>query len=143
MIAYIKLATLEYPRYEGDIRNEHPEIKESQTFPNFPCPPTYAPVEWVDQPTINPERERIKLDQPVKTPQGTWKTKWKVELIPDAEGAIKIREKRNQLLAQSDWTQLADSPVNKSAWATYRQGLRDITAQSGFPWTIVWPTKPA
>lgn len=44
------------------------------------------------------------------------------------------------MLVKSDWTQIADAPVDKAAWATYRQGLRDITAQDGCPWVIDWPT---
>jgi hypothetical protein len=52
------------------------------------------------------------------------------------------RAPRNQLLTASDWTQVADAPVDKAAWATYRQALRDITTQEGFPTTIVWPDKP-
>ena len=52
------------------------------------------------------------------------------------------RKRRNKLLSASDWTQVADAPVDKAAWATYRQELRDISAQAGFPWTIEWPTQP-
>lgn len=53
-----------------------------------------------------------------------------------------IRAQRNQLLVGSDWTQIADVPVDKAAWATYRQALRDIPSQAGFPWDVVWPTQP-
>lgn len=53
-----------------------------------------------------------------------------------------IRSKRNQLLTASDWTQVADAPVDQAAWATYRQDLRDITEQTGFPTDVVWPTPP-
>jgi len=53
-----------------------------------------------------------------------------------------IRTQRNKLLKESDWTQVADAPVDKAAWATYRQALRDITEQDGFPNNINWPTKP-
>ena len=56
--------------------------------------------------------------------------------------AENIRKKRNELLINTDWTQLADTPVDKTAWATYRQALRDITAQTGFPQEIAWPTQP-
>jgi hypothetical protein len=55
-----------------------------------------------------------------------------------------IREERNKLLAESDWTQSADSPLSdsdKTAWATYRQSLRDVTTQSD-PFNITWPTSP-
>lgn len=53
-----------------------------------------------------------------------------------------LRNERNKLLKATDWTQVADAPVDQAAWATYRQALRDITAQEGFPQDITWPTKP-
>ena len=62
--------------------------------------------------------------------------------MKDAEQAKSVREQRNIKLAECDWTQLADSTADKLAWATYRQSLRDITAQAGFPWTIDWPVAP-
>ena len=49
---------------------------------------------------------------------------------------------RNQRLSDCDWTQLADAPVDRAAWAAYRQALRDISKQSGFPWQVVWPEQP-
>ena len=60
----------------------------------------------------------------------------------DAEQAKSVRDSRNQKLADCDWTQLADSKVDKAAWAQYRQELRDIPTQAGFPWSINWPTAP-
>jgi hypothetical protein len=65
-----------------------------------------------------------------------------VEAIPDEEKAGQVRAERNDKLTASDWTQVADAPVDKATWATYRQALRDITTQSGFPWTITWPDSP-
>lgn len=53
-----------------------------------------------------------------------------------------IKDKRNFLLYNCDWTQLPNSKVDKEAWESYRQELRDITSQEGFPFTIVWPTQP-
>lgn len=52
-----------------------------------------------------------------------------------------VRAQRNAKLAACDWTQLPDAPVNKDAWAVYRQQLRDITSQAD-PFEIVWPTEP-
>lgn len=52
------------------------------------------------------------------------------------------RSTRNRLLRSSDWTQVPDAPVNQQDWATYRQALRDITMQDGFPENINWPIKP-
>jgi hypothetical protein len=53
-----------------------------------------------------------------------------------------IRTERNKLLADCDWTQVADAPVDAAAWATYRQELRDITTQAD-PFAIVWPESPS
>jgi hypothetical protein len=60
----------------------------------------------------------------------------------DAEQAKSVRDQRNQKLKDTDWTQVADAPVDKAEWATHRQALRDITSQAGFPWTINWPDQP-
>jgi hypothetical protein len=62
--------------------------------------------------------------------------------MKDAEQAASVRSQRTQLLKDCDWTQIADSTADKTAWATYRQALRDITGQAGFPWTITWPNDP-
>ena len=56
--------------------------------------------------------------------------------------ADQVRSQRDSLLAASDWTQVADAPVNKLAWSTYRKALRDIPSQEGFPHSVVWPKKP-
>ena len=57
----------------------------------------------------------------------------------DEEQANSVRTSRNDKLKDCDWTQIADSTVDKTAWATYRQALRDVTSQPGFPWAITWP----
>ena len=56
-----------------------------------------------------------------------------------------IRKERDNLLAKCDWTQVNDSPLSteqKTAWATYRQALRNVPTQSGFPTNVTWPTEP-
>lgn len=60
----------------------------------------------------------------------------------DAEQAKSVRDDRNKRLTETDWTQIADAPVDKAAWAIYRQALRDIPSQAGFPWDVQWPTQP-
>ena len=62
--------------------------------------------------------------------------------MKDAEQAKSVRQQRGEKLKETDWTQVADAPVDKAAWATYRQALRDVTAQAGFPWTVTWPVEP-
>ena len=87
------------------------------------------------------------------TPQflnGNWTQVWVVTDASQEEiaertdlKAAEVRATRNQRLSSCDWTMLPDAPVDKQAWAAYRQQLRDITAQPGFPLSIVWPEPPA
>jgi hypothetical protein len=59
--------------------------------------------------------------------------------VPTVE---EVRAKRDRLLAASDWTQVLDAPVDQAAWAEYRQALRDVPQQEGFPTDVAWPVKP-
>ena len=61
------------------------------------------------------------------------------------DAAQLIISQRDKLLYASDWTQIPNNPLTaeqQTAWATYRQELRDITAQSGYPFNVIWPTPP-
>lgn len=87
---------------------------------------------------------------PVKGENGIWYQQWDIvdmnadeKIEADKEMASRVRNQRNFTLMQSDWTQLGDSPVDNSAWLDYRQSLRDISDQPGFPWEVIWPTEPA
>ena len=61
---------------------------------------------------------------------------------PEVDLGAQARAQRNSLLAASDWTQVADAPVDAAAWAAYRQALRDVPQQDGFPSNVEWPSKP-
>lgn len=101
-------------------------------------------------PQAQPTRYQVAFRDGVEQIDGKWYTKYSVadmdaEAIAakDAEQAKAVREQRNTKLKDTDWTQVADAPVDKAAWATYRQALRDISAQQGFPWDVQWPEMPA
>lgn len=107
-------------------------------------------VTCLDQPLFNPATEVATLHTQPALVDGRWVLDWTVVALTDDEKNVAatkkadlVRLKRNTKLAESDWTQVADSPVDKSAWAVYRQALRDISAQAGFPWGVVWPEQPA
>ena len=53
-----------------------------------------------------------------------------------------VRVRRSEMLADCDWTQVADAPVDAAAWAVYRQKLRDIPQDFDSPDDVVWPTPP-
>ena len=65
-----------------------------------------------------------------------------VDHTPTDEEIYAARQERNALLVASDWTQVADAPVDQAAWAAYRQELRDVTSQETFPSEVTWPVPP-
>lgn len=56
--------------------------------------------------------------------------------------AAAVRAERDKLIAATDWTVLGDAKTVKADWETYRQALRDVPEQAGFPYAVVWPTPP-
>jgi len=134
--------------YEGEFRASHP---------NTSFPPQLT-AELLDSmgadvvlegPQAQPTRYQVGFRDGVEQVDGKWYTKYSVADMDqetkdalDAQQAALIRSQRTQKLAESDWTQVADAPVDKAAWAVYRQGLRDVTAQTGFPWEVTWPAQP-
>jgi hypothetical protein len=100
-------------------------------------------------PQAQPERYQVAFADGVEQIEGKWYTKYSVAdmdadaiAAKDAEQAKSVRQQRGEKLKDSDWTQVADAPVDQAAWAAYRQALRDITAQPSFPWGVEWPTQP-
>jgi hypothetical protein len=80
---------------------------------------------------------------------GRWTQFWAVRDLTSEEvasrndaKAVEVRSERNAKLLESDWTQVADAPVDKAAWASYRQALRDVSSQTGFPNSVAWPSPP-
>lgn len=125
---------------QSELRNMYPNV-------SGPLDDLYDVV--FEGPQAQPSRYQIAFRDGVEQAGGKWYTKYSVadmgaEAIAakDAEQAKAMRQQRTDKLKDSDWTQVADAPVDQVAWATYRQALRDITSQAGFPWTINWPVAP-
>jgi hypothetical protein len=107
-------------------------------------------VDYEGAPEYNPKTHRVEHSALPSLVNGKWMLTKKVvaktqeQIDSDTAGkAAQVRAERNVKLTSTDWTQgkdIADSV--SSQWATYRQALRDLTDQEGFPYTIEWPTKP-
>ena len=54
----------------------------------------------------------------------------------------RVRKQRDTLLKETDWTQVADAPVDQQAYKDYRAALRDVPQQGGFPDNVTWPVHP-
>lgn len=147
---YLNIVTNEYPLSELDIKKNFPNTSfpsDVSGFNNSIFILGYVAVNPTQKPLVD-YTKNISKGSPKQTENGYEQT-W---IISDAseeeiakrtsEKSLEIKETRNLLLAESDWTQLPDSHVNSSLWATYRQELRDISKQLEFPWNVIWPTKP-
>lgn len=142
------------------IRSTGQVVQESEfraLFPNtgFPSPLTIEIINdfggdvVLEGPQASPGRYQVSYRDGVQEIDGQWYTKYSVadmadeaKSATDAAQAQSVRSMRDEKLAKSDYTQLADAPVDKAAWATYRQALRDVPAQAGFPWDVQWPATP-
>lgn len=129
------------------------QLFSNTSFPDYLTPSIveahgFGIYDYSPQPEVNRYEKVIEI-KPSRDSAGIWRQTWQiVEMGEDDketvnnEQAIVIRTDRNYRLWESDWTQLADSTANKEVWAAYRQALRDITKQVGFPWIVQWPEKP-
>lgn len=134
-----------------DLYRDNPDVSFPVPTPDstlaefnvYPCQSVAPPsVDYTQNLTMGPPM----LDN------GAWEQTWIVSAASPEEIAARrdgqweaVRSDRNLRLSACDWTQLPDCPlsnVQQTAWATYRQALRDITAQAD-PFTIAWPGLPA
>jgi hypothetical protein len=103
----------------------------------------------LEGPQAQPTRYQTTFRDGVQQIDGQWYTKYSVADLDadgiaakDAEQAKAVRTDRDQRLKDSDWTQGKDIPdAISQPWAIYRQALRDVPSQTGFPWDVQWPTK--
>ena len=143
----------EYPIGAVEVRRRYPQVSfpsdlENGDFTEFGV----ATIHSVAQPSFDFRTERLEEGTP--TFDGSqWNQNWDVvALTPEQQQQItdnkagSIRADRNKRLADCDWSQLPDSPLDadtKAAWATYRGELRAVPEQAGFPWDVQWPSQPA
>lgn len=132
-------------------------LRQDQSSTSFPAEMSneelsqwgVLPVAAQDAPEYDRITETLSESDPVFD-NGQWLQNWIVteasleEITErlDRESSL-VRKERNKRLAECDWTQLSDAPVNSATWAAYRQALRDVPSQPDFPWSVVWPEQPA
>ena len=134
---------------ESEFRSLHPntgfpQLLTAEILDSFGADPVFEGAQA--QPT---RYQTAFRDGVTQDDQGRWFTKYSVadmddeaKAALDAQQAASQRSERNRCIAICDWTQVDDSPVDKAVWAVYRQALRDLPSQEGFPWDITWPIEP-
>lgn len=138
-----------FPYSVGDLRRDHPNT----SFPkNIPAETMaeygMVPVTQIAAPEHDPLTHGVTYGALPVNYNGAWVlVPTVVELLPEVIAARhdieadRARTQRNDLLAATDWTALSDTTMSFEM-AIYRQALRDITLQPGFPHDVSWPTKP-
>lgn len=81
----------------------------------------------------------------VQDASGAWSLPWAVQNLSLEEASGNVRRRRDQLLSDTDWVVIKATEQGQpipADWTTYRQALRDVSSQAGFPYSVVWPVKP-
>lgn len=126
----------------GQLRKDNPNVSFPKDIPlETLASYNVYPLTVADRPIYNNLIENAVLNTPTEI-NGAWIQNYSVVQKSQEDAERNIREQRNFLLSESDWTQVADAPVNQLTWANYRQALRDITTQEGFPFNVTFPAKP-
>jgi len=128
-----------------NLRQRLPQVSFAEEINNNNLPEGFVYVPDAVVPTYDTSTHSILLGDPALV-NGVWVQEYTVVPLSEEKlqqhatnTAEQMRQLRDGLLAKSDWTQVSDAPVDKAAWATYRQALRDVTLQPGFPYDILWP----
>lgn len=144
---HLKLTNGQPEKYSiGQLRRDNPKT-------SFPKKPTDALLaEWDVFPFSRPEQPVVdRLTANVvdgsfeQNADGNWVLPWVVEQKPLTEAERNIRNKRDSLLVGTDWIVIKAYERNENipmTWEIYRQALRDIPTQEGFPYNVTWPSKP-
>ena len=138
---YIKIINGQPEIYSIEqLRRDNPNV----SFPKTPSDALLA--EWdvypfmvQDQPTYDYVTQTTTAT-PIAEVNGIWTQGWAISSLPPEDAARNVRSKRDMLLSETDWMALSDVTMT-APWAAYRQQLRDITLQVGFPYNITWPVK--
>jgi hypothetical protein len=149
--------------YEGEFRALHPNTSMPQQLSEELLNEFGADVVFEGQQATGGTVYQYSQLSGVEQINGKWYTKYVLgpiftdgettaaqqqaayQAAKDTEQAKTVRATRDSKLAECDWRVIKAAETATtldSAWATYRQALRDITTQSGFPWTITWPDAP-
>ena len=145
----------QFPYTLGDLRRDNPQtsfpkkigdaiLAKYGIYHVMPDPqPAHDPMVQTVVRDAQPHNNEIAVDEETGETYetGRWVIGFTVVNKPQDEAEQAVRNQRNRLLAETDWMALSDNTM-MPAWATYRQALRDISGQAGFPYSVEWPTKP-
>ena len=154
---------------QGDIRKLHPNTSLPRVWDESICEALGIDVIFEGPQATGGDQYQYSQSAGIEQVNGKWYTKYVLGPIftdnadataseqeaaykaqKDAEQAKSVRAERDRKLAECDWVTLKAIDASNDnlgiqlpqVWMTYRQALRDITAQAGFPWNVTWPDAP-
>jgi hypothetical protein len=140
---YLKLTNGQPKIYSiGQLHRENPQTSFPRQMPEellseygvYTCArPEYPIFDWLTSRVVDGEF--------YQDASNGWFQGYVIENLFQDEAERNVRSHRDSLLQQTDWMALSDNTITPEN-AAYRQALRDITTQEGFPYNVVWPTKP-
>jgi len=133
----------------GQLRRDNPQTSFPKVIPDslladynvYPCTIVDVDVDPLVQTKTYGDYTQTSYENPLLNTVNTWSVQMVASNLPQQKAERNIRERRNSLLAQTDYLALSDNTLS-TEMATYRQALRDITNQEGFPYNVTWPSKP-
>ena len=141
-MTYVKITNGQSETYSiGQLRRDNPNT----SFPKRPSDELLAdwgvyPYTVQDRPDYDQFTQTLKQTALTEV-DGAWTQGWEVNNLSAEDAERNIRSQRDSFLSQSDWVALSDVTM-EPYWREYRQQLRDVTAQEGYPYSVIWPTKP-
>ena len=135
-------AVEEFPYLLGKLKQDNPNTSFPASIPEATLNSygVFTATE-VTKPTCDYATHEVVENDPVLT-DGVWTQSWSVNQRPTEVASGYVRNERNQRLADTDHHALSDTAAMTTEMSTYRQALRDVPSQSGFPFSVTWPTKP-
>jgi hypothetical protein len=131
-----------YPYTVGDLRRDNPNTSFPKHVPvDMLAAYGVYPVARVVVPQFDSLVQSLVSHATPTQDAGQWTLGYDVVQKPEEMAGDNIRRERSRLLQETDWMALSDNTMT-AEWASYRQALRDITSQGGFPYAVEWPTKP-
>jgi len=141
---YVKItngSVEQYPYTLGNLRRDNPNVSFPKTVPESTLNDYGVfKVEEAEKPAFDVLTQSISEANPAMV-DGKWTQQWTISDRSEDQAATNVRAHRASLLSDTDYLALSDNTLS-AEMAAYRQALRDITSQEGFPYNITWPTKP-
>jgi hypothetical protein len=129
----------------GQLRRDNPQTSFPKKIPDdMLASYDVYPYTRPDEPEYDFMTARV-VDGDFEQVAGVWSLPYVVEELPLEQAERNIRSRRDNLLQETDWIVIKSYERGENIpaeWELYRQALRDITAQAGFPYSVEWPTKP-